>query len=402
MGPACFPGLQIDGRWSGSKCGTPQSSVCNNQSRVAEHHLSAHKWLDDGMFLAGCHHAAAATGDRSPRPVHPPADAGALPAHHQGPRRSRGGGSGEHARSRGAATSCARASTPRPSSASDSAGTGGAGSGGTSDSVGEDPRYWGSSGSSGGGASSRAGSGRGERPRRWPQHRDSGGGRGTTRHRRGEATSGRWAATSGQVHVEFMVVYRRIHAARAGDTSGSHVCGWCGHVEANISHLRAHMQRPNCATAGASVAGYYRALGMNKWHTCDAETRVPRPRAHMCAARLPLGSRNGPSMGANTSDGRRPELTTSAMPCGDGATEGTGGRAASGGSSGAGRGPGATRTGPHEIVRCFTADLVAAAEIDTKTAELWDVLCGSEQSTPRTQPPLHACRGNNAKIQPRG
>ena len=87
-----------------------------------------------------------------------------------------------------------------------------------------------------------------------------------------------------QVHVEFMVAHRRRHAARAGDTPGSHVCGWRGHIEASISQLRAHMQRPNCATAGASVAEYYRALGLDKWHTCEGcGDTCTRPRAYRCA-----------------------------------------------------------------------------------------------------------------------
>jgi hypothetical protein len=129
---------------------------------------------------------------------------------------------------------------------------------------------------------------------------------------------GRWAATtrpgSYRIHGGIQAQTRREGRRHVGQPHvGSHVCGWCGNVKTNISHLRAHLQRPNCATAGAS-----RGIG-------DEQVAHMRGRRHVyqgVPARLPVGSRNGPSMGVNTSDGRRPEPTTSAMPCGDGRPKG--------------------------------------------------------------------------------
>ena len=174
-----------------------------------------------------------------------------------------------------------------------------------------------------------------------------------------------------QVHVDFMVAHRRGHAERAGDTSGSHVCGWCGQIEASISQLRAHMQRPNCATAGASVADYYGALGLDKWHTCEGcGDTCTRPRAYRCACviagREPQWTERGsqhqrraPARAHDASDALRRRSDRAAL--GDAPPVGTA--------------PGPVEVQePHEIVRCFTADFVAATEFDRKTAELWDVL----------------------------
>jgi hypothetical protein len=287
---------------------------CLQQSRVAEHNLSAHEWLDDGMYLEAATQewllASSHIDESTPQPmqalflriitVHREAGAAAAEAN------TPGAGVPRPAAPEAALAPAARAAAGRATAAAEETQAAGAAAAASAAAPVAGPAATAVAAASGRdlGHSTGTAAAAEAPPETAEERRHPGGGQQPLR----------------QVHVEFMVAYRRRHAARAGDTSGSHVCGWCGHVETNISHLRAHMQRSNCATAGAWVAEYYRgaiAIRELQWteHGSQHQRRTPAP-------------------ANDASDALR---RRSDRP------KGTGGRAASGGSSGAGSGSGATR-----------------------------------------------------------
>ena len=181
------------------------------------------------------------------------------------------------------------------------------------------------------------------------------------------------------IHVEHMMRHRR---ARGFTRSGnSHQCPWCDRVLPNMSALREHLQRPECNTIGGSLAPYIQELGVRSWHSCSECGDVClKPSKYLCACRT--AGRTPPWSHHQTTAERglptRPHAQRDAQRRQqDRLAQHPGAQGMRVAQAQARPDP----TPPHEVVRRFTADYVAATQYETKMSELWDIFsffCGDE------------------------
>ena len=179
------------------------------------------------------------------------------------------------------------------------------------------------------------------------------------------------------------MAFRRGRNPAQRPTSGTHCCGWCGLVMQSFSRLRAHLQKPECNTAGSSMGRYFQALGVDKWHTCsECGDACIRQSNYKCACRQqgreplwnehrshgePHAARPHAHQDAQRRRQDRVGHAQDAVPPAQPAP--------------------ADAVQPQEVVRCFTDNFVAADEYDSKTEQLWSIMeffAGDEaQVTPK-------------------
>ena len=174
------------------------------------------------------------------------------------------------------------------------------------------------------------------------------------------------------VHVEYMMQHRGAQRAAAGKSGGSHRCPWCDRVQANISALREHLQKPDCNTAGNSLALYLQAMGIRKWSSCgECGDVCQKPDTYQCACRIAGRTPPWTHHGTAQPPPPRPHAQRDAQRrqqdrLGQHLGAQTGERAAQAQAR-------PDPAPPHEVARRFTADYVAVAEYETRLEELWAI-----------------------------
>ena len=172
-----------------------------------------------------------------------------------------------------------------------------------------------------------------------------------------------------------MMQHRRAQGAAAGKSGGSHRCPWCNRVQANFSALREHLQRPDCNTAGSSLALYIQAMGIRKWSSCSECGDVcQKPGKYQCACRIagraPVWTQH---QTAQLPPPSRPHAQRDAQRRLQGRLSQSLGAQAGARTAQTQASP--DPTPPHEVVRRFTANYEAAAEYETRIDELWVIFC---------------------------